>query len=305
MHDKANLMAEMKTLTKPIRLNNLNCIYCGNLFHDSEVRKTTEHVIGRRFVPKGSLENQWNLIANACESCNGSKSALEDDISAITLLRSLEHPATDPRIQAEAARRLKPNGAISRFTGKPVVQSAVEHTITGTVMNAATFSFSLVGPPHVEPDREDQLAFFHVQAFFFLCTYDDNTQLGSLTPGCFQPLNGAPRSDWGNPVQSEFQRRVAGWPLRVIATGADGYFQIMLRHREPDALWAWAVEWNKQFRLCGFFGDLAAVKSVADSMPVLPMRSIGPNDRYRMEVSLAENDDHLFRDQGSKDPGKF
>jgi hypothetical protein len=294
-------MTDMKTLTQPILLKNLNCIYCGNLFDESVVRKTTEHVIGRRFVPKGSLENQWNLIANACESCNGSKSALEDDISAITLFRSLDDPATDPGIRAETARKLKPSGAVSRFTGKAVIQSAVKHTITGTLMDAATFSFSLVGPPHVEPDREDQLAFFHVQAFFFLCTYDDSTQLGNLTPGCFQPLNGAPKSDWGNPIQLEFQRQVAGWPTRVIATGADGYFQIMLRQREPDALWAWAVEWNKQFRLCGFFGDLAAVKAVAEGMPVLPMRSIGPDDRYRMEVGLAESDDRLFRDQDSKD----
>lgn len=295
----------MKTLTKPILLNNLNCIYCGRHFVESQLRKTTEHVIGRRFVPKGSLENQWNLIAKACEGCNGSKSALEDDISAITLSRSLEDPATDPGIRAEAARKLKPDGAISRFTGKPVVQSAVEHTVTGTLMDAATFSFSLVGPPHVEPDREDQLAFFHVQAFFFLCTYDDNTQVGSLTPGCFQPLNGAPKSDWGNAIQLEFQRQVAGWPLRVVATGADGYFQIMLRHREPDALWAWAVEWNKQFRLCGFFGEQTYVKAAAEGMPVLPLRSIGSDDRYRMEVALAENDDHLFRDQDSKDLGKI
>ena len=271
----------MNMVTKPIRLENLNCIYCGNPFDDdSELRKiSTEHVIGRRFVPKGSLDNQWNLIANACKGCNRSKADLEDDISAITLFRSLDDPAADPGIRAEAARKLKPGGAVSRFTGKLVAQSAVK----------------LVGPPHVEPDREDQLAFFHVQAFFFLCTYDDNTQVGSLTPGCFQPLDGAPKSDWGNPIQLEFQRQVAGWPARVIATCADGYFQIMLRQREPDALWAWAVEWNKQFRLCGFFGDLAAVKAVVEDMPVLPMRHIGPDDRYRMYVALADNDDHLFR----------
>jgi hypothetical protein len=107
-------MTHMKTLTQPILLRNLNCIYCGNPFDDdSGVRKTREHVIGRSFVPRGSLENQWNLIANACESCNRSKSALEDDISAITLFRSLGDPASDPGIRAEAARKLKPDGAVS------------------------------------------------------------------------------------------------------------------------------------------------------------------------------------------------
>jgi hypothetical protein len=38
-----------------------------------------------KFVPKGTLENQWNLILNACRNCNGRKADLENDISAITM----------------------------------------------------------------------------------------------------------------------------------------------------------------------------------------------------------------------------
>lgn len=45
---------------KPIRLHNVVCPYFGaTLLRES---MTKEHVVGRRFVPKGTLANQWNLI---------------------------------------------------------------------------------------------------------------------------------------------------------------------------------------------------------------------------------------------------
>jgi hypothetical protein len=59
------------------------CPYCGVAL--SKENSTKEHVLARKFVPKGTLNNQWNLILNACRCCNNSKSDLEDDISAITM----------------------------------------------------------------------------------------------------------------------------------------------------------------------------------------------------------------------------
>lgn len=70
-------------VTKPVRLHNVVCPYCGaTLASDST---TKEHVVGRKFVPKGPLENEWNLILNACRPCNNQKADLEHDISAITM----------------------------------------------------------------------------------------------------------------------------------------------------------------------------------------------------------------------------
>ena len=66
---------------RPIILHNVSCAYCGRHFK-SKLPPTKEHVIGRRFVPRGSFDGQWNLILKACQQCNGEKADLEDDISA-------------------------------------------------------------------------------------------------------------------------------------------------------------------------------------------------------------------------------
>jgi len=67
-------------------LDNVNCPYCG-LSIDMPSRDSwdKDHVIGRRFVPRGTIENQWNIQVNAHKLCNNRKSNLEDDISAISI----------------------------------------------------------------------------------------------------------------------------------------------------------------------------------------------------------------------------
>src|SRR5437870_4164459 len=42
-----------------IRLDNVTCPYCGT---DVTVEREEEHVIARRFVPKGTLAGLWNLV---------------------------------------------------------------------------------------------------------------------------------------------------------------------------------------------------------------------------------------------------
>src|SRR5438067_12808695 len=68
---------------RAIVLKNETCVYCGSELTAGNCTK--EHVIGRKFVPKGKLHEEWNLIVRACTSCNHTKSDLEDDISAISL----------------------------------------------------------------------------------------------------------------------------------------------------------------------------------------------------------------------------
>src|SRR6266566_4636715 len=89
---------------KATKLGNVNCVYCGE---KDMVEKplTDEHVIGRRFVPKGSLARGWTLIVRSCERCNNQKSDLEDDISAITLLPDPGGSHSDPDLTSLALRK--------------------------------------------------------------------------------------------------------------------------------------------------------------------------------------------------------
>ena len=87
----------------PIRLANVNCPYCGRDLTDKT--RTKEHVISKRFVPKGTFDGSWNLILNACRACNNAKSDLEDDISAITMQPDPFGRFADPKLQSEAERK--------------------------------------------------------------------------------------------------------------------------------------------------------------------------------------------------------
>jgi 5-methylcytosine-specific restriction endonuclease McrA len=104
-----------------IRLDNISCPYCGSLF--SEKRTTVEHVIGRRFVPKATLNESWNLILRACSECNARKANLEDDISAITMAADISgrYAEEEAILRTEAER--KGVKSLSRRTGKPVLAS--------------------------------------------------------------------------------------------------------------------------------------------------------------------------------------
>lgn len=154
-------------------LDNINCVYCGQTLNEAD--RTKEHVIGRKFVPKGSLDGQWNLIANACLLCNGLKSDLEDDISAITMQPDVsgKHVNNDELLAREAKRKGK--GAVSQITGKAVQDS---HQKIHLVMQrpGLEIKFGLVAPPQVTFERVAQLAYYHVTGFFFMQTYQEETR---------------------------------------------------------------------------------------------------------------------------------
>lgn len=144
-------------------LKNVTCPYCAAPL-DPDTR-TKEHVIGRRFVPKGSTENRWNLILWACSACNNKKSDLEDDIAAITMYFHTTGPAAteDPTARAEALRRGPKSG--SRKTGKPVADShaALEST---SQLGPVEMTFGFVAPPQIDDTRAYELARMQMLGFF-------------------------------------------------------------------------------------------------------------------------------------------
>lgn len=277
---------------KATRLKNVTCVYCGDE-GGPENPLTDEHVVGRRFVPKGSFATGWCLIALACQSCNNAKADLEDDISAITLLPHLGESHDDPSLAEIAARKAK--GSRSRRTKKPIIDSYEENKISGKLMQSVDVSFGFTAPPQLDSERVRQLAYLHLQAFFYLITYDSERKTGGFIPGAIGWLNEASRRDWGNSLQRGFADLTRHWPPRVEGTGASGFFKISIR-RDPTGaeVWSFALEWNRALRVIGFFGNLDHARSYVDQLQPLNWQRIDATQRIRREIELDPSDDRLF-----------
>jgi len=293
-------MIELKA-NQPVILDNCVCIYCADPLEPPAMSK--EHVVGRRFVPKGTLSDDWNLIANTCARCNGLKADLEDDISAITMLPYVagQHVHANLGI-AEIANR-KAAGAFSRHTGRPVRESREELTVKGDLGPNVSMSFGFVGHPHIDETRAFALAEMHLTAFFFFITYDDKVRRGYYWPGGFQPVMMVRQEDWGNERIRAFAEIVKTWPQRIWATTAEDFFKLSVRRHPSATCWSWAIEWNQTTRLIGFFGDQDACDGNMAGLPILQMKVIARSPdgiavRMRSEQSLDPADDLLFaRDQ--------
>ncbi len=303
--DENRIGATLKELpdNRVIRLNNVTCVYCGAAL--IKATSTREHVIGRRFVPKGKLHGYWNLIVNACQICNGTKSDLEDDISAITMQPDVfgryghedEAGASDGQRKAERA--------FSRRTKKPVKDSHEEMTINGALGQCVNIFFKFTGPPQADRDRVFELSRLQLMGFFYWITFQKNENRGYWWPGGFYPILEAGRSNWGNPVHRAFADAVVEWEPRVFASNADGFYKIALRRHPSADYWSWALEWNHAMRVIGFFGDKDTAQTVADGFPKLEAQNVphGPEVKlgYRIETSLPEGDDKLFYWDDRKD----
>jgi hypothetical protein len=238
---------------------------------------------------------------NACEACNNLKSTLEDDISAISLQPDGygKFPHNDPNLSYYA--KIKGKGSQSRHTGKPVSESRENIQIKGELVSGVTIAFSLSSPPQISDDRAFALAHFHLAAFFYFITFNADTKLGGFWPGAFLPLMQTRQQDWGNKRQLKFMELISSWPMRFIGETAESFFKIVIRRHPTSECWAWALEWNRNIRVIGFFGDRSKAQEIVDTLPVLEFHYIHPSEadphsyRSRQEVPLSPSDDILFQ----------
>lgn len=285
-------------------LHNKTCVYCSKPFEDIE--STKEHVIGRRFVPRGTLDREWNLIVLACGPCNNMKSLLEDDLSAITMQPDAAgvHATEDPVLRDEADRKAK--NSVSRRTGKRVAESKETFSISMPFGPGVVFTFSCVAAPQPDEARAFELARLQLVGFFYFLTYKAETRQGGYWLHSFSPLNAAFRSDWGNPLQVGFANAVKDWEPRLIGTSAQGYFVVAIRRHPNAETWSWALEWNQSYRLVGFFGEIGPAQEVVDGLPPLEMHEVAHLGerpmRVRTETPLSDTDDHLFAWSGRVSP---
>lgn len=280
-------------------LKNSTCPYCAAPIE--KITRTKEHVIGRRFVPKGTFaqDDQWNLILWACGACNTKKSDLENDLSALTLnfhtagLNSM----SDILAKEESLRRS--GKTISRKTGKPVSESGTSVKFDGSFGSIVRLSGGFAGPPQIDDARAYELARLQMMGFFYFLTFNEDGQIGYFWPGDFFPVHGTLRSDWGNPLHIAFARQIQHWDYRLILNTAQNYYRAVIRRHPTNDCWAWAVEWNAAYRLVGYFGDRDTAQSLFDELPPLPAESFikaqnGNYFRIRAEQPLSDFQDILF-----------
>jgi hypothetical protein len=277
------------------RLYNETCPYCGaELKH---VPFDKDHVIGRRFVPKGKLHQSWNLFVNACTSCNNKKSELEDDLSALTMQPDAfgEYATDDARLHEESKR--KGAKSVNRRSNKPVADSW-DTKVLSSPLAGGSLSFSLIVPPQPDHKRAASLAGFHVGALFYWITYNEQSKRGGFWPGDGVVTNVAFRRDWGNSIQRSFEAQARNWESRLQVVTADGYFKAAIRRAPKSICWSWALEWNHSIRLIGFFGEEAGIDQAASNI-ALPKAHVfvsGTSSitRIREEHSLEPVNDRLF-----------
>lgn len=283
----------------PTVLDNENCIYCSTEL--SPHTRTKEHVVGRRFVPKGKLDGGWNLIAYACSVCNNNKSRLEDEIAAISMQPDVDgnHAIEDEALRSEARR--KANKSYSSKTKRVVGDSGEILTFESSHPSGLTAKVEMRTSAQVDADLIFELSRLQVCGFFYLLTFDASSRRGRFWGGTFVAINHARRHDWGNQRITSFAKVVHDWEPRLLATTAiaDGYYKVAIRKHPDDFCWSWALEWNHNFRCVGFFGEEKAChaveQSVARNTAHLIVDSPQRKLAIRREVQIVQGDDVLFR----------
>jgi hypothetical protein len=287
------------------RLRNRRCPYCGEEIGGS-VESSVDHVIGRRFVPKGSLAKSWNLLVNSHKKCNAEKAEYENDISATTLQMFVANPSEDPLnanlLEAEAARKGR---ARSSLTHRRVNESHSKKTIKGN-LGSAELAFTFLSPPSLAEERILRLAEMQVRGLSSLIFFDRNKMDFNYLPPCIGLVAWSGRGDWGNVRVKAFMETVRDWEHRLLGTGlAGGYFQAIIR-KEPSQrpFWSWALEWNKTLRLMGFMGeDAESLEKFAAKLPIPTWDKYWQTDspdqgqsfsRIRLETPLSPDEDKLF-----------
>jgi hypothetical protein len=275
---------------------NVICPYCHRPF-GPDLPYENEHVVGRCFVPKGTMAAQWNLLLRACGRCNDAKADLENDLSAITMQPDAheQYACDDPRLSAEAKRKSRAkNPRTGRFVSEIEKAPSVTFKAPGLTM-----TFGFVQPAQPDHRRLYLLAQLQLMGFFFWLTFKDEARRGDYWPGDYEPVVAARKEDWGHPHLRWIEDVARDWHMRLHGITADAFYKVWIKRCPTDPpVWAWAMEWNRTYRLAGFFGDRAALDELLAGRPDHGMRTLHETKdqhvRMRREVPLAEQDDTLF-----------
>lgn len=279
-----------------IILDNISCPFCG--VDLKGVKANQDHIIGRRFIPIGFLEVSWNLKVNSCYKCNNTKSVLENDISAITLFDKALHQHDD--LDTDLLQEIKRKASRSKSLKTDLmVKDSIERIETDFVIKKGIkLRVGFTAKPQIEPERVFELARLQLMGFFYFISYNPKIKKGGFWIEGFYPLSVNIKKDWGAPLQKQFMEKVESWCVRFYGTAAKGFFRVIIRKHPVDEIWSWAVEWNKSYRVIGFFGSEAKARLVISSFNHYNMKFYESSDGeiwgLREDVPLKDEDDILF-----------
>jgi hypothetical protein len=247
----------MKKKDSPIKLDNKTCPYCGKTIENNNL--SIEHTIGRKFVPKGSLENEWNLLINACKTCNNYKSDLENDISAITQYYSMGENNNYNEVKH------KMENSYSRRTKKKIIESVEKINMKNTLSTFTSMNFTLTMPPQIDENRIACLAKMYLSAFYYYLTYDVKLQSGEKLPDDFICFNIPYKSLWGDNIIQYYLNVTFTWQNEFKKTTADNNFKCIIKYSKLCGCYYWALEWNKSTILIGFFGNRCSIDMIINN----------------------------------------
>lgn len=276
--------------------SNQHCLYCGVLVgKGATVLSNKEHLIGKNFVPTGSLgSGSFNFIFRSCRECNSRKGSAERHVSSVTLVNSPGR-VNDERVDAVAKRKATRDFHPDK-KGVPLGQATDNHSVEfryGTL----SMKFGLTSPPQVNLPAAQLLAFNHIQALFALVTTEDcrvPEKMRLLPQVQFRYFGHYGYQDWGNPHLITLAKRTDRWSCRANISAADGYFRAILKRSEGQG-WFWALEWNRYLRVVGAIVQENESAELFEALPNVEWKPL-PNGsgRFRAETPLVEEADHLF-----------
>ncbi|MBU1194081.1 MAG: HNH endonuclease [Proteobacteria bacterium] len=292
--------------------DNVRCPYCGRDLNETPgIKRIKEHVIGRKFIPKTYLENEWNFIVDACDDCNNEKGWLENGLSTISTLKLTGNSDLPIEVQDDLKRKIGNPGSDNIFgkskhpeTNEPVANSFIETKIKGN-LGKANISFSFTAPPQA-PTSETSLACYHIQAFFFLISNVNANDIKKskaftqksiyLSKEYIKPLYILREPDWGNIPALELTKRTRNWRIFCNINTAKGFFRAVIR-KSPDeekSSFFWALEWNKSIRIIGMIMNSEQNYAVLENLPKEPLEKINSTVSVRKERQIKKEDDILF-----------
>lgn len=291
---------------------NFNCPYCGVDLRDKSKKPTKDHMIARKFVPKGTLNAEWNLILDACKKCNFEKGRLEDAVSAFSLF---SFDKCRPQISKdELARKLGFDEKRGTFRGsnhpetrKPIGNSFKEISINSK-FGPLDIRVNFMAPPQYEPYTLN-LSKMQIQALYYYISNVDLENISKsraftedsifLDPKYIHPLFHFSKNGWGDPAAMEFRRRVDSWNFLFYFSTAKSNFKCLILQEQSSTKKPpifWLLEWNKNYRILGLIRDPNEITNQEQNLPndrILIQSE--PETWISKQVPLKEDDDFFFK----------